>query len=119
MLLIKRENLLLPLSGLFLPVVCLYLFFGAYINLRSKHTVLGTQGIIIILDVSGFSGLPPLKPHSRLEPVLKCESSIYTPVSRWLSHSIIQLAARDLLCPTDRIVHTTAFVLSVVEHWLE
>ena len=39
-----------------------------------------------------------------------------------------RLAARGLLCapphrqdshPTDRIVHTTAFVTPVMEHWLE
>ena len=37
---------------------------------------------------------------------------------RHMGHSF-QLAARVLLYATDRTTHTTAFVMPVVEHWLE
>ena len=61
----------------------------------------------MIKDHSDSEKGNPLPPHRRFLPDDCSDNRKPTVVTSWTS------------IPTDRIVHITAFVIPVVEHWLE
>ena len=71
-----------------------------HLTTHSTHFLFTVHGVIHMV-----------KDHSDSERENRCHHLGYS----------FQLAARVLLYahPTDRITHTTAFVIPVVEHWLE
>ena len=71
-----------------------------YLTTHSTHFILRLYGVgHMVKDHSDSVRGNPLPPHGLLFPISSKGS--------YMHH------------PTDRIAHTTAFVTSVVEHWLE
>ena len=72
-----------------------------YLTIHSTHFILCLYGIRhMVKDHSDSERGNPLPPHGILFPINSKGSFI-------------------MYHPTDRIVHTTAFVTLYVEHWLE